>query len=64
MTDEAPRQPSRLTRWIVIAVVAVVVLVVLFTVVFPWLERNLSNPTMGVVTVTAAAVTPVVTTRG
>ena len=44
--------------------VAVVVLVVLFTVVFPWLERNLSNPTMGVVTVTAAAVTPVVTTRG
>jgi hypothetical protein len=34
-------------RWIVMAAVAAVVLVVLFTVVFPWIEQNLSNPTLG-----------------
>ena len=50
MSEPSPR-PSRSVRWVVIAVVAVVVLVVLFTVVFPWLERNLSNPTMGQVAV-------------
>lgn len=43
-------RPERLrgpVRWAIVAVVAVVVLVVLFTWVFPWLERNLSNPTLG-----------------
>lgn len=34
-------------RWIVMGAVAAVVLVVLFTVVFPWIEQNLSNPTLG-----------------
>ena len=46
MTDPTPPRRSAV-RWLVIAAVAVVVLVVLFTVVFPWLERNLSNPTLG-----------------
>lgn len=43
------RPPRRWTRWVVLGVVAVVVLVVLFTLVFPWIERNLSNPTIGAV---------------
>lgn len=33
--------------WATVVIVGAVVLVVLFTVVFPWLERNLSNPTLG-----------------
>lgn len=33
--------------WTTVVVVGAIVLVVLFTVVFPWLERNLSNPTLG-----------------
>ena len=45
MTEPARPSP-RWVRWLVIAVVAMVVLVVLFTFVFPWLERNLSNPTL------------------
>lgn len=34
-------------KWITLVVVAVVVLALLFTIVFPWIERNLSNPTLG-----------------
>ena len=34
-------------RWATIVAVGLVVLVVLFTVVFPWIERNVSTPTMG-----------------
>jgi hypothetical protein len=48
MTDPV-RRFSGPVRWVTIAVVAAVVLVVLFTLVFPWLERNLSNPTLGAV---------------
>lgn len=44
---EPPSRFSGPVRWATILAVAFVVLVVLFTVVFPWLERNLSNPTMG-----------------
>lgn len=45
MSAPEPR-PRRLARWTAIVVVGLVVLVVLFTIVFPWLERNLSNPTL------------------
>jgi hypothetical protein len=38
---------GRLVRWGVIAVVGMGILVLLFTVVFPWIERNLSTPTLG-----------------
>ena len=34
-------------KWVTVAAIALVVLVVLFTVVFPWIERNVSTPTMG-----------------
>lgn len=34
-------------KWATIAAVGLVILVVLFTWVFPWLERNLANPTLG-----------------
>lgn len=51
MSDpDTPRRLSAPVRWTLIVVVAVVVLVVLFTVVFPWLEQTISNPTLGAVT--------------
>lgn len=34
-------------KWATVTAVGLVILVVLFTWVFPWLERNLANPTMG-----------------
>lgn len=46
MTASRRRGPA---WWATVVVIALVVLVVLFTVVFPWLERNLSNPTLGAV---------------
>lgn len=39
-------RPARLA---LIALVAAVLLVILFTWVFPWIERNLANPTIGLV---------------
>ncbi len=48
MSDPA-RPAPRWIRWLVLGVVGLVVLVVLFTLVFPWIERNLSNPTIGAV---------------
>ena len=48
MTDPG-RSTPRWTRWLLLGVVALVILVVLFTLVFPWLERNLSNPTIGAI---------------
>ena len=50
------RPPRRWARWLLLGVVAVVVLVVLFTLVFPWIERNLSNPTIGAAVVLGAPV--------
>lgn len=47
MTDPTGSRPPWI-RWLVLGVVAMAVLVVLFTFVFPWIERNLSNPTIGV----------------
>lgn len=47
-SPEPPRGRRGPLRWVVIGVVALVVLVVLFTVVFPWLERAISDPTLGV----------------
>jgi hypothetical protein len=39
---------SRALRMLVIAVVAVLVIVVLFTVVFPWVDRQFfANPVLG-----------------
>lgn len=38
---------SPLLRGALVAIVIVVVVVVLFTVVFPWLETQVSNPTLG-----------------
>ena len=43
------RRLGRPVRWAILAVVGLAVVVLLFTVVFPWLERNLSNPTLGAV---------------
>lgn len=44
-------EPERRRRgpahWVGIGALAIVILVVLFTVVFPWLESFLSNPTLG-----------------
>lgn len=43
-------RPPRFTgpvKWATIVAVALVILVVLFTVVFPWIEGNVSTPTMG-----------------
>lgn len=44
--DDPRRMPPAL-RWALVVVMAVVILVVLFTVVFPWLEQTISNPTLG-----------------
>ncbi len=33
--------------WATLVVVGLALLVVLFTVVFPWVERSLSSPTIG-----------------
>ena len=45
--EPTPRGRRGPLRWVVIGVVALIVLVVLFTVVFPWLEQAISNPTLG-----------------
>jgi len=42
-----PRPAGRLLRVLGLLVLAVVVLWVLFFHVFPWVERNLSDPTLG-----------------
>lgn len=47
MSDPSPRRFRGPVRWATLTVVAVAILFVLFTVVFPWVERNLSNPTIG-----------------
>lgn len=47
MSDPSPRRFRGPVRWVTLAVVAMAILFVLFTVVFPWVERNLSNPTIG-----------------
>lgn len=47
MSSDERGRGGTAVRWVVIALVAVVVLGVLFTVVFPWIEQNLSNPTLG-----------------
>ena len=46
-TPDDPQRMRPALRWALIAVVAVIILVVLFTVVFPWLEQTISNPTLG-----------------
>lgn len=38
---------ARAVRILLLVVVAAAILVLLFTVVFPWVERNLSDPTLG-----------------
>ena len=45
--DSRPPRFRGPVKWATIVAVALVILVVLFTVVFPWIERNLSNPTIG-----------------
>lgn len=47
MSDQPPRRFTGPVRWVTVTVVAMAVLVVLFTVVFPWVERQMSNPTIG-----------------
>lgn len=44
--DDAPRSRGA-AFWVTMVVVGLVVLYLLFTVVFPLVERNLSNPTIG-----------------
>lgn len=38
---------ARAVRILLLVIVAAAILVLLFTVVFPWVERNLSDPTLG-----------------
>ncbi|HVM14509.1 MAG TPA: hypothetical protein VM287_09280 [Egibacteraceae bacterium] len=38
---------NRAVKAVLIAVVAVAVIIVLFTVVFPWVDRMLADPTLG-----------------
>ena len=48
MTDRSG--PSRFrgpVKWVTIVAIVLAVLVLLFTVVFPWIESNVSTPTMG-----------------
>lgn len=46
--NAAPEGPARGPAfWATLVVVGLVLLVVLFTVVFPWVERSLSSPTIG-----------------
>lgn len=42
-----PTPAGRAVRWVLVLLVASAILWVLFTTVFPWIERNLSTPTMG-----------------
>lgn len=39
---------NRAVRAVVIAVVVIAVIIVLFTVVFPWVDRMLADPTLGI----------------
>lgn len=47
---------ARALRILLLVVLAAAILVLLFTVVFPWVERNLSDPTLG-----GASAVPVLT---
>lgn len=47
MSGDEPTRFRGPVKWATIAVVALAILVVLFTVVFPWIERSISTPTMG-----------------
>lgn len=47
MRDQPPRRFRGPVRWVTVTVLAMAVLFVLFTVVFPWVERHMSNPTIG-----------------
>lgn len=38
---------ARAVRILLLVILAAGILVLLFTVVFPWVERNLSDPTLG-----------------
>jgi hypothetical protein len=51
--DEEDAVP-RWLRIVLIVVVIAVTVVVLFTTVFPWVERQLEDPTMGAVQVVRA----------
>ncbi len=42
------RRARRAARAALAAAIAGVVLIVLFLVVFPWVERRLANPVMGI----------------
>lgn len=42
-----PSPAGRAVRWVLVLLVASAIIWVLFTTVFPWIERNLSTPTMG-----------------
>ncbi len=42
-----PRPGRRVVRVLLAVVAAAVILVLLFTVVFPWVEQRLENPTLG-----------------
>ena len=45
--DPRPSRRRGAAKWATIVAVGLVILIVLFTVVFPWIERNVSNPTVG-----------------
>ena len=55
MTDEDRTRMPRAVRIVLLVLLAAAVLVVLFTVVFPWVERNMEDPTLGAVAVHAVA---------
>ena len=41
------RNLARPVRILILAILAAIVVVLLFTVVFPWVETYLENPTLG-----------------
>lgn len=47
MRDQPSPRPSRAVRIALVTVAAVVVLYVLFTLVFPWVEGRMQDPTLG-----------------
>lgn len=47
MSDQRPARGSRAVRVVVLAVLALAVVYLLFTVVFPWVEQRMQDPTLG-----------------
>lgn len=51
MNDEGRTRMPRAVRIVLLVLLAAAVLVLLFTVVFPWVESNMEDPTLGALAV-------------